>query len=101
MTPQHLPGGETTRFPVGDTGGKSRVQAVHIEGNVKGCLKVKDQVITPAFHFDDFHTKSFRLFALVSIDGADANLHQPVDQPGFHDARKGAGVGTGLPSRWS
>src|SRR4029077_13508186 len=42
--------------------------------------------------FDDFNSKFFRLLALMSIHGADADLDQALGGSLFHDARKWASV---------
>ena len=91
--PNHFPGGEPSRFVMGNAGGKGGVQDVQVEGHVDGSLKVDRNSRIPVFHLDDLDTETPGLFGLVRIHTPDTELNQTACQALFHDPGKGARMG--------
>ena len=88
--------GHASGFAMRDAWSESGIECVHVEGDVDGALGLHAVEGWEVTHLDHFYSELFCLLALVRIHGANANLNQPLCCAGFHDARKGTGVGLAI-----
>src|SRR5260370_40259910 len=81
---------------MGDAGGEGGIERVHVERDVDGSGEVEMRWVRQIFYFENFHAVFFRLFVLVCVQGADADLDEAVDGVSFHDSGERAGGGGGI-----
>lgn len=89
---QHLAGVQSAGLVMRDTGSKGWVDGVKVQGYVERAGQVAGPESLKISHLEYFDAEAFGLPPLVRVERADANLHQPSSQPGFHNAGKWAGM---------
>jgi len=78
--------GQTSWLAVRYARSKRGIEPVYVEGNVDRTIKRKNQIVIPVLHLDHFYTKAVDLIALVTVQSANADLHQTLHQLFFHDS---------------
>ncbi|ESX92451.1 hypothetical protein X755_26025 [Mesorhizobium sp. LNJC405B00] len=74
-------------------GRTSRVEAVEIDREIDRRLEIELQILAEMPRLDHFDAEALELVTKFIIEGAQADLDQPVGQSLLQDAREGRGVG--------
>ena len=69
------------------------IEGIDVQRHIDRRADVDRQPLAAGGRFDRLHAEASPLLAMMVVDGAQANLDQPVRQPFLHDPREGRGMG--------
>ena len=99
-TRKHVADREPTRLGMGDSGRERRIEAVEVDGHVERAGGIGTRLGEVA-HGDHRRAEPLGWARWWLVEGANADLDQPIGEPFLHDPGERTGVGVAVASKSS